>query len=126
MSEEQHSKYATEFWAGYRAFVLGGRRISCSGRGGKVKVLDPSQEPYGHFNEEQRKQWLRGINYAKRERKECRAIPPDGNSSSTFRSSRQTLVRLLQRGLKTSQIAEELGVTIQSVNAWKRRLAEEP
>ena len=60
------------FWAGYRAFVLGGRRVKTKYRGAyRLTVMDPSTEPFDDMSAADKAQWRLGVEFAQREREEC-------------------------------------------------------
>lgn len=114
-------KHPEKFWEGYRAFVFGGRRTSSSGRGGKTRVLDSSIEPYADFSDEEKEQWRAGILYAKKERKECRALPADGRPS--FLNCKTIVLKMWNERRPINEIAYECNATRQSVRAWIKRLS---
>lgn len=71
--KENNVIYSDAFWAGYRAFVYGGRSHSYAQNSNDVFVSG-GIEPFEHLPERMKKEWRMGIAYAKNEREECRQL----------------------------------------------------
>ena len=105
------------FWQGYRAFVIGGRVAICARA--VTKVLDTSIEPFDTLSDSAKAQWREGVEYAKKERAECRALPPE---RATFETSESEFKELMRKRLPIRKIAAKIGVTVQCARRWKAKI----
>lgn len=72
------------FWQGYRAFVIGGRVAIYSRASAVIKIIDASIEPFESLSDSAKAQWREGVEYAKKERAECRALPRSAARKGDF------------------------------------------
>lgn len=107
------------FWRGYRAFVIGGRVATYSGARAVTKILDASIEPFDSLSDSAKAQWREGVEYAKKERAECRALPPE---RATFETSESEFKELMRKRLPIRKIAAKIGITVQCARRWKTKL----
>ena len=99
-------------------------------RGGRVaicaradtKVLDTSIEPFDSLSDSAKAQWREGVEYAKKERAECRALPPE---RATFETSESEFKELMRRRLPIRKIAAKIGITVQCARKWKTKIKKE-
>ena len=111
------------FWRGYRAFVIGGRVAIYSGSSrADTKVIDTSIEPFDNLSDSAKAQWREGVEYAKKERAECRALPPE---RATFETSESEFKELMRRRLPIRKIAAKIGITVQCARRWKTKIKGE-
>lgn len=110
------------FWQGYRAFVIGGRVAIYSGARAVTKVLDTSIEPFESLSDDDKTKWREGVEYAKKERAECRALPPE---RATFETSESEFKELMRRRLPIRKIAAKIGITVQCAQRWKTKIKGE-
>lgn len=110
------------FWQGYRAFVLGGRVAVYSGARAVTKVIDASIEPFGSLSANGKAKWREGVEYAKKERAECRALPPE---RATFETSESEFKELMRKRLPIRKIAAKIGITVQCAQRWKSKIKNE-
>lgn len=110
------------FWQGYRAFMIGGRVAIYSGARAVTKVLDASIEPFESLSDSAKAQWREGVEYAKKERAECRALPPE---RATFETSESEFRALMRRRLPIRKIAAKIGITVQCARRWKAKIKGE-
>lgn len=110
------------FWQGYRAFVIGGRVAIYSGARAVTKVLDASIEPFESLSDSAKAKWREGVEYAKKERAECRALPPE---RATFETSESEFKELMRRRLPIRKIAAKIGITVQCARHWKTKIKGE-
>lgn len=110
------TKFSKSFMAGYRAYVFGGRDILYNGRGGVVKARG-GLEPYEHLTDEQKREWRDGIEYARKEREECRALMVEETreklkSPAFYAAAKKQLRELMKRKSFTRKgAAKALGVS---------------
>lgn len=105
------------FWQGYRAFVIGGRVAICARA--DTKVLDASIEPFDNLSDSAKAAWREGVEYAKKERAECRALPPE---RATFETSESEFKELMRKRLPIRKIAAKIGITVQCAQRWKNKI----
>lgn len=105
------------FWQGYRAFVIGGRVAICASA--VTKVIDRSIEPFDSLSDGDKAKWREGVEYAKKERAECRALPPE---RATFETSESEFKELMRRRLPIRKIAAKIGITVQCARRWKSKI----
>lgn len=110
------------FWQGYRAFVIGGRVAIYSGARAVTKVLDTSIEPFDTLSDDDKAKWREGVEYAKKERAECRALPPE---RATFETSESEFKELMRKRLPIRKIAAKIGITVQCAQRWKAKIKGE-
>lgn len=110
------------FWQGYRAFVIGGRVAIYSGASAVTKILDASIEPFDSLSDSAKAQWREGVEYAKKERAECRALPPE---RATFETSESEFKELMRRRLPIRKIAAKIGITVQCARKWRNKIKGE-
>lgn len=110
------------FWQGYRAFVIGGRVAIYSGARAVTKVIDTSIEPFESLSDSAKAKWREGVEYAKKERAECRALPPE---RATFEASESEFKELMRRRLPIRKIAAKIGITVQCARRWKTKIKGE-
>lgn len=111
------------FWQGYRAFVIGGRVAIYSGaRKWRTKILDASIEPFESLSDGDKAKWREGVEYAKKERAECRALPPE---RATFETSESEFKELMRKRLPIRKIAAKIGITVQCARRWKTKIKGE-
>ena len=110
------------FWRGYRAFVIGGRVTTYSGGRAGAKILDASIEPFDSLSDSAKAQWREGVEYAKKERAECRALPPE---RATFETSESEFKELMRKRLPIRKIAAKIGITVQCARKWKTKIKGE-
>lgn len=110
------------FWRGYRAFVIGGRVAIYSGASAVTKVIDTSIEPFDSLSDSAKAKWREGVEYAKKERAECRALPPE---RATFETSESEFKELMRRRLPIRKIAAKIGITVQCARRWKSKIKKE-
>ena len=107
------------FWQGYRAFVIG---ATYSGARAVTKVIDTSIEPFDSLSDSAKAQWREGVEYAKKERAKCRALPPE---RATFETSESEFKELMRRRLPIRKIAAKIGITVQCAQRWKSKIKKE-
>lgn len=110
------------FWQGYRAFVIGGRVAIYSGASAVTKILDTSIEPFDSLSDGDKAKWREGVEYAKKERAECRALPPE---RATFETSESEFKELMRKRLPIRKIAAKIGITVQCAQSWKTKIKGE-
>lgn len=110
------------FWQGYRAFVIGGRVATYSGASAVTKILDASIEPFDSLSDGDKEKWREGVEYAKKERAECRALPPE---RATFETSESEFKELMRRRLPIRKIAAKIGITVQCARKWRNKIKGE-
>lgn len=110
------------FWQGYRAFVIGGRVATYSGASDVTKILDASIEPFDSLSDGDKEKWREGVEYAKKERAECRALPPE---RATFETSESEFKELMRRRLPIRKIAAKIGITVQCARKWRNKIKGE-
>lgn len=110
------------FWQGYRAFVIGGRVAIYSGARAVTKVIDTSIEPFESLSDAEKAKWREGVEYAKKERAECRALPPE---RVTFETAESEFKELMRRRLTIRKIAAKIGITVQCARRWKTKIKGE-
>lgn len=65
--------FSPYFLKGYKAYVYGGKNVKFSGNG-FIKSVSGGIQPDDDLTPEQKAEWQAGIQYAKKERKECRKL----------------------------------------------------
>ena len=127
------------FKAGYKAYVNGGRRkrlISKTDR--HKKEYYDGYEPFDYLTDEQKSDWMAGVQYGINERNECRQLtdklppapppppkekppkpkPDPKPTRAEFRKKIQSKIqKLLWKNLSLTEIAKRVGVSRTFINA---------
>lgn len=121
---EKFTHTTSAFWRGYRAYVFGGRETIDSGK--RTVPTDTSVEPFDNMTDRDKREWREGVEYARKERKECRAIWPKignvGHKKCGLHSDlRVKLINILKKNPNKlqSDIARELGVAESTVRKYR-------
>lgn len=109
------------FLNGYRAFVMGGRRSRVVGR--KTEHFD-GVEPFDDLTDKQKAEWQAGVEYAKREREECRKLwkktsdEPSPNSALArpkIEKKKEIARKLLRNGIPRPVVAKAVGLSYTTI-----------